>query len=59
VTRGRCPRAQGFVVKDKRRVSERTRVWNDRARRRIAHHDRSGGGPIRLTVVKDKAWGDV
>ena len=32
---------QGFVVQAKRWVVERTHAWNERARRLIAHHDRS------------------
>ncbi len=31
----------GFVVLPKRWVVERTHAWNERARRLIAHHDRS------------------
>jgi putative transposase len=32
---------RGFVVQAKRWVVERTHAWNERARRLIAHHDRS------------------
>ena len=32
---------KGFVVQAKRWVVERTHAWNERARRLIAHHDRS------------------
>lgn len=38
--------AKGFVVQDKRWVVERTHAWNDRARRLIAHHDRSNWAPV-------------
>ena len=33
--------AKGFVVQAKRWVVERTHAWNERARRLMAHHDRS------------------
>lgn len=33
--------ASGFVVQPKRWVVERTHAWNERARRLVAHHDRS------------------
>jgi putative transposase len=36
----------GFVVQAKRWVVERTHAWNERARRLIAHHDRSSWAPI-------------
>lgn len=37
---------KGFVVQAKRWVVERTHAWNERARRLIAHHDRSEWAPI-------------
>lgn len=37
---------KGFVVQAKRWVVERTHAWNERARRLIAHHDRSGWAPV-------------
>lgn len=36
----------GFVVQAKRWVVERTHAWNERARRLIAHHDRSDWAPV-------------
>lgn len=36
----------GFVVQAKRWVVERTHAWNERARRLIAHHDRSTWAPV-------------
>lgn len=39
------PVARGFVVQAKRWVVERTHAWNERARRLIAHHDRSVWAP--------------
>lgn len=38
--------AKGFVVQAKRWVVERTHAWNERARRLIAHHDRSNWAPL-------------
>ncbi len=38
--------AKGFVVQAKRWVVERTHAWNERARRLMAHHDRSGWAPL-------------
>lgn len=38
--------APGFVVQAKRWVVERTHAWNERARRLIAHHDRSLWAPV-------------
>lgn len=38
--------APGFVVQAKRWVVERTHAWNERARRLIAHHDRSAWAPV-------------
>ena len=38
--------AKGFVVQAKRWVVERTHAWNERARRLIAHHDRSEWAPL-------------
>ena len=38
--------AKGFVVQAKRWVVERTHAWNERARRLIAHHDRSRWAPV-------------
>lgn len=38
--------AKGFVVQARRWVVERTHAWNERARRLIAHHDRSQWAPI-------------
>ena len=38
--------ASGFVVQGKRWVVERTHAWNERARRLIAHHDRSPWAPV-------------
>ena len=38
--------ASGFVVQAKRWVVERTHAWNERARRLIAHHDRSPWAPV-------------
>ncbi|RMH64828.1 MAG: IS5 family transposase [Bacteroidetes bacterium] len=40
------PPAPGFVVQAKRWVVERTHAWNERARRLIAHHDRSQWAPV-------------
>jgi putative transposase len=37
---------KGFVVQAKRWVVERTHAWNERARRLMAHHDRSGWAPL-------------
>lgn len=37
---------KGFVVQAKRWVVERTHAWNERARRLMAHHDRSRWAPI-------------
>lgn len=37
---------KGFVVQAKRWVVERTHAWNERARRLMAHHDRSNWAPI-------------
>lgn len=37
---------KGFVVQPKRWVVERTHAWNERARRLIAHHDRSTWAPV-------------
>jgi putative transposase len=37
---------KGFVVQTKRWVVERTHAWNERARRLIAHHDRSDWAPL-------------
>jgi len=37
---------KGFVVQAKRWVVERTHAWNERARRLIAHHDRSNSAPV-------------
>lgn len=38
--------AKGFVVQAKRWVVERTHAWNERCRRLIVHHDRSGWAPL-------------
>ncbi|MDR0779806.1 MAG: IS5 family transposase, partial [Pseudomonadales bacterium] len=38
--------SKGFVVQAKRWVVERTHAWNERARRLIAHHDRSNWAPL-------------
>jgi putative transposase len=38
--------AKGFVVQAKRWVVERTHAWNERARRLMAHHDRSSWAPV-------------
>ena len=38
--------AKGFVVQAKRWVVERTHACNERARRLMAHHDRSGWAPV-------------
>lgn len=38
--------AKGFVVQAKRWVVERTLAWNERARRLMAHHDRSTWAPL-------------
>jgi len=38
--------AKGFVVQAKRWVVERTHAWNERARRLMAHHDRSAWAPL-------------
>ena len=40
------PPAKDFVVLAKRWVVERTHAWNERARRLMAHHDRSSWAPI-------------
>ncbi|MHB1668202.1 MAG: IS5-like element ISCARN14 family transposase, partial [Thiomonas sp.] len=37
---------RGFVVQAKRWVVERTHAWNERARRLMAHHDRSNWTPL-------------
>jgi putative transposase len=37
---------KGFVVQAKRWVVERTHAWNERARRLMAHHDRSDWAPV-------------
>ena len=37
---------KGFVVQAKRWVVERTHAWNERARRLMAHHDRSDWAPL-------------
>lgn len=37
---------RGFVVQAKRWAVERTHAWNERARRLIAHHDRSDWAPV-------------
>lgn len=38
--------AKGFVVQAKRWVVVRTHAWNERARRLMAHHDRSDWAPL-------------
>lgn len=38
--------ARGFVVQPKRWVVERTHAWSERARRLMAHHDRSNWAPV-------------
>jgi hypothetical protein len=38
--------AKGFVVQAKRWVVARTHAWNERARRLMAHHDRSNWAPF-------------
>ena len=38
--------AKGFVVQAKRWVVGRTHAWNERARRLMAHHDRSNWAPL-------------
>ena len=38
--------AKGFVVQAKRWVVARTHAWNERARRLMAHHDRSNWAPL-------------
>ena len=38
--------AKGFVVQAKRWFVERTHAWNERARRLMAHHDRSNWAPL-------------
>ena len=38
--------AKGFVVQAKRWAVERTQAWNARARRLMAHHDRSNWAPL-------------
>ena len=37
---------RGFVVQPKRWVVERTHAWGERARRLMAHHDRSNWAPV-------------
>lgn len=37
---------KGFVVQARRWVVERTHAWNERARRLMAHHDRSNWAPL-------------
>lgn len=37
---------KGFVVQARRWVVERTHAWNERARRLMAHHDRSNWAPV-------------
>lgn len=43
-----CPEVvpRGFVVQAMRWVVERNHAWNERARRLIAHHNRSHGAPV-------------
>ena len=41
-----APPAKDFVVLAKRWVVERTHAWNERARRLMAHHDRSAWAPV-------------
>jgi putative transposase len=41
-----APEPKGFVVQPKRWVVERTHAWNERARRLMAHHDRSDWAPV-------------
>jgi len=38
--------AKGFVVQVRRWVVEPTHAWNERARRLMAHHDRSNWAPL-------------
>jgi len=38
--------AKAFVVQAKRWVVERSHAWNERARRLMAHHDRSNWAPL-------------
>ena len=38
--------AMGFVVQTKRWLVEQARAWNERARRLMAHHDRSNWAPL-------------
>lgn len=40
------PPTRNFIVQAKRWVVERTHAWNERARRLIAHHDRSNWAPV-------------
>jgi transposase len=37
---------RNFIVQAKRWVVERTHAWNERARRLVAHHDRSNWAPV-------------
>ena len=48
--------AKGFVVQAKRWVVERTHAWNERARRLMAHHDRSTWGPTRMGLAGRSAY---
>jgi transposase len=41
-----APEPKAFVVQPKRWVVERTHAWNERARRLMAHHDRSDWAPV-------------
>ena len=43
-----CPEVvpRGFVVQAMRWVVERNHAWNERARRLIAHHNRSSGAAV-------------
>lgn len=44
---------KGSVVQAKRWVVERTHAWNERARRLIAHHDRSDWAPVAWVWLTD------
>ena len=48
--------AKGFVVQAKRWVVERTHAWNERARRLMAHHDRSTWAPVAWVCARRSAY---
>lgn len=49
--------AKGFVVQAKRCVVRRIHAWNERARRLMAHRDRSSWGPVaRVGLVEARVF---